>query len=294
MTAQLISAGVEGMLSRITSHSYTSSPTSPMNTTLPVWETEYCDLSGSFSTTWYSTGDLSEGMPWANLIYTGVVNAKLSAYLHWYGVDNTGAAGCLVNVNGTEVEASAKLWAFAQWSRFVQPGAIRLGTSSSGLSNVQVSAFRNTDGSVSAQILNNAASVQSFSLGASGGGFTATAAKAYITNNSNLNVTPYSVSISGGLVSTSIPAYSMVTVVLTGTMNSGGGSSTKTTSAAPTSSHSTKTISPASTSSSSSASSATGTQTHWNQCGGIGYSGPTQCQPPYSCSSQNAWYSQCL
>ena len=35
-------------------------------------------------------------------------------------------------------------------------------------------------------------------------------------------------------------------------------------------------------------------QTHWGQCGGNGWSGPTSCQPPYACSSQNPWYSQCL
>lgn len=36
------------------------------------------------------------------------------------------------------------------------------------------------------------------------------------------------------------------------------------------------------------------TQTHWGQCGGSGWSGPTKCSPPYACESVNAWYSQCL
>jgi cellulose 1,4-beta-cellobiosidase len=30
------------------------------------------------------------------------------------------------------------------------------------------------------------------------------------------------------------------------------------------------------------------------QCGGIGYNGPTCCQSGWSCSAQNAYYSQCL
>lgn len=29
-------------------------------------------------------------------------------------------------------------------------------------------------------------------------------------------------------------------------------------------------------------------QTHWGQCGGQGYSGPTQCQSPYTCQVQNS------
>ncbi|TFK75515.1 hypothetical protein BDN72DRAFT_831768 [Pluteus cervinus] len=35
-------------------------------------------------------------------------------------------------------------------------------------------------------------------------------------------------------------------------------------------------------------------QTHWGQCGGEGWAGPTACQPPYTCQAQNQWYAQCL
>ncbi|KAF8647075.1 hypothetical protein AX16_006910 [Volvariella volvacea WC 439] len=33
-------------------------------------------------------------------------------------------------------------------------------------------------------------------------------------------------------------------------------------------------------------------QTPWGQCGGIGWTGPTACQPPYTCQYTNDWYSQ--
>lgn len=36
------------------------------------------------------------------------------------------------------------------------------------------------------------------------------------------------------------------------------------------------------------------TQTHWGQCGGIGYGGPTACASPYTCTQLNPYYSQCL
>lgn len=48
----------------------------------------------------------------------------------------------------------------------------------------------------------------------------------------------------------------------------------------------------ATTSSTTTASSAG--QTHWGQCGGIGWSGPTTCASPYTCQYSNAYYSQCL
>ena len=34
--------------------------------------------------------------------------------------------------------------------------------------------------------------------------------------------------------------------------------------------------------------------THWGQCGGNGYTGPTTCESPYKCTYSNDWYSQCL
>ncbi|KAL2127714.1 hypothetical protein VTI74DRAFT_10286 [Chaetomium olivicolor] len=33
---------------------------------------------------------------------------------------------------------------------------------------------------------------------------------------------------------------------------------------------------------------------HWSQCGGNGYTGPTECEAPWKCVKQNDWYSQCL
>jgi non-reducing end alpha-L-arabinofuranosidase len=36
------------------------------------------------------------------------------------------------------------------------------------------------------------------------------------------------------------------------------------------------------------------TQSEWGQCGGIGYSGPTKCSSPYTCTTQNAYYAQCV
>jgi len=35
-------------------------------------------------------------------------------------------------------------------------------------------------------------------------------------------------------------------------------------------------------------------QTHYGQCGGQGYSGPTTCESPYTCKVSNDYYSQCV
>ena len=69
-----------------------------------------------------------------------------------------------------------------------------------------------------------------------------------------------------------------------GTSSTGGSSST-----------STKASTTLKTSTTTSAgSTSTGTAAHWAQCGGQGYTGPTVCASPYTCTYSNPWYSQCL
>ncbi|OCK78297.1 carbohydrate-binding module family 1 protein [Lepidopterella palustris CBS 459.81] len=64
------------------------------------------------------------------------------------------------------------------------------------------------------------------------------------------------------------------------------------TTGSPTTSSKSSTSTSASPAASSSASS--GTVAHWGQCGGINYSGPTQCVSGTSCKWLNDWYWQCL
>jgi chitinase len=48
-----------------------------------------------------------------------------------------------------------------------------------------------------------------------------------------------------------------------------------------------------STTSSSSSTSSGSLVAQWGQCGGEGYTGPTQCQPPYKCVFGGQWWSSC-
>jgi chitinase len=47
------------------------------------------------------------------------------------------------------------------------------------------------------------------------------------------------------------------------------------------------------TTSASPTSTGSGTVPQWGQCGGQGYTGPTQCASPYSCVATSTWWSQC-
>lgn len=79
MTTALKSAGVEDMVGVITGHTYTSGINGPQPTRNKVWETECSDLSGGWSTAWYSNGGAGDGFTWANNIYTGLTTGNVSA-----------------------------------------------------------------------------------------------------------------------------------------------------------------------------------------------------------------------
>ncbi|KAJ4424355.1 hypothetical protein N0V82_000873 [Gnomoniopsis sp. IMI 355080] len=220
VTAALGSANsINPYIGLLTSHMYGGDPNSLISTTLtnlpPVWQTEAADLNDAWCTTWYSSGGLCEGLTWANKISTGILSANLSAYLYWQGLEisEPQASSYLVAVlDGVTATPSGRLWAFAMWSRFVRPGAVRVGTSGT-ISNVAIGAFVNTDGSVVGVFTNSGSSAQSAAI--SFNGFTPSTASAWLTDNSH-TVNTTTMALSGGKATVSLPAYSMVTVKLTG------------------------------------------------------------------------------
>ncbi|MGH2888433.1 MAG: glycoside hydrolase, partial [Solirubrobacteraceae bacterium] len=135
-----------------TSHGYFVAPASPLRGWgKPVWETEWAPFGAAPWDPAWDDGSLSSGFTWAQHIDRGLTAANLGAFLYLWGANTsttamTGPNTGLVEVKGNTVVTSGRLWAFAGYSRFVRPGAVRIGarTSDAGL---EVSAFRNSDGS---------------------------------------------------------------------------------------------------------------------------------------------------
>lgn len=88
-----------------------------------------------------------------NNIYTAIGSGGVSAYFYWEGIEVTTNNAGLIQISGTTVNPSGRLWAYAQWSRSVRPGAVRIATSGAP-SGVKTSAFKNVDGTVSVQVIN--------------------------------------------------------------------------------------------------------------------------------------------
>jgi O-glycosyl hydrolase len=203
-------AGDEYTIEIATAHGYSSPLSTPFDTTKRVWQSEWADLTGPYTLAWYSNGSTGEGLTWANHIQSAFVVSNVSAFLHWIGAENsTTGNSMLIHLPGDNVIVSKRLWAFAQFSRFVKPDARRIAASSGSPGvNVTVSAFENVDGSVAVQVINNTDEDQTVDIA----GLWSGSVKAWLTNNDE-DLTEVQVQFAQGGPGGTVQARSMVSYV---------------------------------------------------------------------------------
>jgi glucuronoarabinoxylan endo-1,4-beta-xylanase len=208
-----------------TSHGYTAAPTTPLSGwSKPAFQTEWSTFE-TWDPAWDDGTDAS-GMTWAQHIYQGLTGANLNAFLYWWGSttpsengDNEG----LIQINGSTVAGSGRLWAFANYSRYIHPGAVRIAATSSN-GGVDISAFKNTDGTVAIVALNTQTSADPITYSLSGTGTpNGATVTPYLTNASSDVAAQAATSVSGGSFTASVPARSLVTYVVGTTGTTGGG-----------------------------------------------------------------------
>ena len=195
-----------------TSHGYFVAPDSPLKGwSKPVWETEWAPFGFQPWDPAWDDGSPSSGFTWAQNIYTGLTAAKLDAFLYLWGADTSSLTGPntgLVEVQGNTVATSGRLWAFASYSRFIRPGAVRIGTTTSA-TGLKASAFRNSNGSIAVIVLNSAHSrqVATFSLrGLSGAHVTP-----YLTDTSHELSAQSPITVRNSAFTATLPPRSLVT-----------------------------------------------------------------------------------
>lgn len=212
--SQIASAGALGSVYAITSHEYTSRINGPLGTKARAWQTEYSDLSGGWSTAWYSNGGAGDGYTWANTVFNGIVNANLSAYIFWEGVQdratNNNNNEKLILIDGQNYVVSKRLWAFAQF-RIVRPGAVRVGATTSN--QLKSGAFVNADGSVAVVAINSGTGAQTVGVKLEGGIAANRTFKAWYTDNTK-DMGAVTVSVSDGTASASVPGRAMVSFLI--------------------------------------------------------------------------------
>lgn len=201
-------------LSVITGHGYSSPPNFTLSTHLKTWLTEWADLTGDFTPyTFYDNGGPGEGYTWARNIQVAFVSANVSAFLYWEGAENSTSNSALINMNGNTVIPSKRFWVFAQFSKFVRPGARRIeATSSDPL--LTVSSFINRGGSLATQVISAATTEYTIELEVQGYNSNSWATP-YLTNNAhNLTQLPAIRANKDGKFTTIIPALSIVSFIV--------------------------------------------------------------------------------
>jgi O-glycosyl hydrolase len=202
-----------------TSHGYFVALDSPLKGwSKPVWETEWAPFdTGPFDSAW-DDGSLESGFTWAQNIYTGLTAANLGAFLYLWGANTstttvTGPNTGLVDVTGDTVATSGRLWAFASFSRFIRPGAVRIGTTTSR-AGLEVSAFRNPGGSTAVVVLNSSRSrqVATFSLR----GLGAAHATPYLTDTTHQLFAQPPITVRNSAFTATLPPRSLVTYDIRG------------------------------------------------------------------------------
>jgi len=200
-----------------TSHGYTAPPNSPLTGwTKAVWETEWSTFE-TYDPAWNDGTDAS-GLSWAQRIYTGLTSANLNAFLYWWGMTTTTENGdneglVQLDTSTGAVVPSGRLWAFANYSRFVRPGAVRIGASSAN-SDLDVTAFRNVNGSVAIVVLNTAATAQTASFSVRGTGAGGPVAVPYLTDDSHDTAAQAPLPVIRGSFGATLPAGSLTTFVI--------------------------------------------------------------------------------
>lgn len=196
------------------SHGYSGAPTTPLaGWTKPVWQTEWFGNTGSTWDPAWDDGTADSGLTWAQRIYQGLTGANLNAFLFWQGADANNGNGGLVFLNNGTASASGRLWAFANYSRYIRPGAVRIGSTSSN-SGVDISAYKNSDGTVAVVVLNTLSSSDTIGYSTSGIGGTSGTVTPFLTNGSNSVAQQSAISLSSGAFSATVPARSLVTYVI--------------------------------------------------------------------------------
>ncbi|MFD5324910.1 glycoside hydrolase [Streptomyces sp. NPDC127092] len=152
----------------ISGHRY-SGPTSVRQPTdKHVWMSEWSPDGTTWNENW-DDGSGYDGLTVAADIQNTLTTGNANAYVYWTGASLGTTRGLIQLANpGDDYRVSKRYWALAAFSRFIRPGAVRVPVTNADPA-LQVTAFRNGDGSRVIEILNTAATERSAAFSLRGG-----------------------------------------------------------------------------------------------------------------------------
>lgn len=174
----------------------------------PIWQTEDSNLDGKY------VGSIDEGLTWSTDIFKALNSGRFSAWFYWWAMtlqnDNQG----LLNVNPAtdSVIVPKRLYVVGQFSRFIRPGSIVLGSTSSD-STLQVTAVRPVSGNVAVVLANTGRNSQTVTVSLTGLSNQPASVTPYRTSATENQTQLSSIAVSGGSFTITVPTKTIVTVV---------------------------------------------------------------------------------
>ena len=172
---------------------------------------EWAPSGSAWNENW-DDGSGYDGFTVASAIHDALTKGNTSGYVYWYGA-STGATRGLIQMDGDSYHVSKRLWAMANYSRFIRPGAIRIGATTSD-SDLNLSAFRNTDGTVTVVALNASTSATPVTFDLKNTGIGKGTATPYLTDATHGTAQQQTVAVSGSALTATVPARSLVTYTI--------------------------------------------------------------------------------
>jgi glucuronoarabinoxylan endo-1,4-beta-xylanase len=193
-----------------TGHTYASPITGPLPTSRRTWMSEWSPNGTTWNENW-DDGSGYDGFTIAKAVHTALTTGNANGYVYWYGA-SVGTTRGLIQMDGDGYHVSKRLWALANYSRFIRPNATRVGATTSN-GNVLLSAFRNTDGSLAVVALNTGSTADTISYTVKNSA--ATTAVPYLTNTTGSTTAQSPVRLTGGTFTATVPARSLITYRIT-------------------------------------------------------------------------------
>ncbi len=200
-----------------------------------VWETEVSYFSNNDSS-------ITDGIKWARRTHDFLANANVNAYLYWWFVTEKSDGEALVQINRSNntYTLNKRLFTLGNYSRFVRPGYVRIGSTASPITNVFTTAFKDpATGKFVLVVINDNSTAQTIDINPSG--FSVGSVTPYVTDSTrNLvqlaDVSPIGVSLAARSVTTFVgtagamgpTATPTITPTRTNTLTPGGATNTPT------------------------------------------------------------------
>ncbi|MGW2571118.1 glycoside hydrolase family 30 protein [Streptomyces sp. NPDC001537] len=204
-------AKARGYVTTHTGHTYASKVDGPLPTHKRTWMSEWSPDGTTWNENW-DDGSGYDGFTVASAVHDALTKGNTSGYVYWYGA-SLGATRGLIQMDGDNYHVSKRLWALANYSRFIRPGATRIGATTSD-TGLKLSAFRNTDGTVTVVALNTSTSATPVTFDLKKTGIAKGTATPYLTDATHNTAQQQTVAVGKSSLTATVPARALVTYTL--------------------------------------------------------------------------------